>query len=210
MNGTDPSDELVLYGYPLSACTHRVRLFLELLDLPYRFELVDLATGQQKEPAHLAKNPLGQVPVLTHGQRLLRNSHSILVYLALGRSGEDWLPVDPYERARVFQWLFFDETEIFHGVGLARNHVTFGWRTDLEAAQKLARTALRIVEDRLAESDWLEVERPTIADISCYPMLSVLDEAGLSLADYPHVSRWIDRLVQLPGFLPMPSLLRPR
>ena len=69
----------ILYGFPLSGNTHRVRLFLSLLGLDYRERTINLATGEHRRAEFLALNPLGQVPVLTDGDRVLRDSHAIVL-----------------------------------------------------------------------------------------------------------------------------------
>lgn len=78
-----------LYRHPLSGHSHRVELFLSLLGVPFELVEVDLTKGAHKEPAFLALNPLGQVPVLEDGDLVLADSNAILVYLALS-----------YDRAR--------------------------------------------------------------------------------------------------------------
>jgi glutathione S-transferase len=71
-----------LYGTPLSGHTHRVRLFLSLLKLPYEFVQIDMKAGQNRSPEHLARSPFGEVPVLEDGDVVLPDSTAILVYLA--------------------------------------------------------------------------------------------------------------------------------
>jgi len=196
----------ILYGFPLSGNTHRVRLFLSLLGLDYRERTINLATGEHRRAEFLALNPLGQVPVLTDGDRVLRDSHAIVYYLARAydRDGA-WLPVEPAAAAQVLQWLFMDANELHNGIGYARNHLTFGVSCDLAAAQARGRAALAVLENRLAGHDWLELDRPTLADVACYPLVSLAHQGGFTLASYPAVSAWLTRVEQLPGFVPMPA-----
>src|SRR5262245_23259369 len=95
-----------LYAHPLSGHSHRVTLFLSLLNLPFEGINLDLAARAQKAPAFLAKNPFGQVPVLEDGEVTLFDSNAILVYLASRYDNSNrWLPRDPLGAARVQQWL---------------------------------------------------------------------------------------------------------
>ncbi|MES2937881.1 MAG: glutathione S-transferase family protein [Pseudomonadota bacterium] len=200
---------IVLYGFPLSANTHRVRLLLSMLGIPYEERTVNLVTGEHRQPEFLALNPVAQVPVLVDGGRTLFDSQAILVYLAESRAATQWWPSDPYERARVAQWLFLNANEINNGIGYARNHLAFRVPGDPTIALARARAVLKVLDQRLSEHDWLELGRPTLADIACSTLVSVADEAGLDPATWPAVQRWHARLAALPGFVAMPRL-RPR
>src|SRR6267154_4097706 len=82
---TDPTpsaERLVLHGSFTSSSTYKPMLFLALADLPFSFRTVNLKNGVQKEPAHLAINRYGQVPVLRHCGLTLVMSNVILDYLA--------------------------------------------------------------------------------------------------------------------------------
>ena len=143
---------MTLYGFPLSANTHRVRLLLSMLDLQWSECVVNLVSGEHRRPEFLALNPLGQVPVLQDGDAILRDSHAILYYLARKYDPEHaWLAQDAWAASRVMQWLFMDANDLHNGLGYARNHVTFGIRCDLELAQSRALAALQVLERSLAE-----------------------------------------------------------
>ncbi|WP_163998476.1 glutathione S-transferase family protein [Pyxidicoccus caerfyrddinensis] len=195
----------ILYGFPLSGNTHRVRLFLSLLGLDYREQTVNLVVGEHRRPDFLALNPLGQVPVLADGELVLRDSHAIVYYLARAYDRDEaWLPREPAAAARVMQWLFMDANELHNGIGYARNHLAFGVACDLAAAQSRARSALQVMERRLTDESWLELGRPTLADVACHPLVSLSHQGGIALADYPGVTAWLTRVEQLPGFVKMP------
>lgn len=196
---------IILHGFSLSANTYRVRLLFSLLEVPYAFRKIDLISGEHKKLAFLALNPLGQVPVLELDGQVLRDSHAILFELA-ERYGPDMLPEQA--RAQILSWLLFDATELHHGVGLLRNHVTFRFPlADLAGATHRARSALGVLETRLRAQAWLELDRVTIADIACYPFVSVLAEAGLSASDWPSLKAWATRIEALPQFVPMPRMV---
>ncbi|MCE9670555.1 glutathione S-transferase family protein [Myxococcus stipitatus] len=196
----------ILYGFPLSGNTHRVRLFLSLLGLEYREQEVSLVTGEHRRPDFLALNPLGQVPVLVEGELVLRDSHAIVYYLARTHDRDaEWLPREPAEASRVLQWLFMDANELHNGIGYARNHVAFGVACDLAAAQARARSALQVLEGRLVGERWLELGRPTLADVACYPLVSLSHQGGVPLGDYPSVAAWVKRVEALAGFVKMPK-----
>lgn len=92
--------ETVLFDYWRSSASYRVRVALNLADIPYRSVPVDLTKGEQKSPEHLARNPQGFVPVLDIDGLRLTQSLAILEYLDTTR-GLGLLPDDPATRAQV-------------------------------------------------------------------------------------------------------------
>src|SRR5580698_9725247 len=94
-----------LYSFHLSGHSHRARLFLALLGLPYETIEVDFGAKEQKSSAYLRINALGQVPVLVDGAHVIADSNAILVYLAKKYALGSWLPETPYEAAQVQRWL---------------------------------------------------------------------------------------------------------
>lgn len=196
--------ERILYGFSISTNTHRVRLLLKMLDLSFEERTINLITGEHRKPEFLALNPVGQVPVLEEDGKLLFDSHAILLYLAEKYGRAQWWPEDPFERALVTQWLFFDSNEINNGIGYARNHLAFGLPGDAAAAVSRAKAALGTLQRVLDGRTWLVLERPTLADIACAPLVTVASEASLTLEPHPAVSQWLERVARLPGYVPMP------
>jgi glutathione S-transferase len=203
---TENKMDRVLYGYPLSANTHKIRILLSLLELPFEERLVDLARGDQRKPDFLALNPAGQVPVLIDADIKISDSHAILVYLARKYGGQSWYSEDPQEQALIMQWLFFDANEIHNGVGYARNHFAFGAPGDGPALIKRARAAMSVVEQRLKDRDWLELGRPTLADLCCAQLLSVAEDTGIELSAFPHINRWLQKMGGIKGYMQMQTL----
>jgi glutathione S-transferase len=194
----------ILHGTRLSGHTHRVRLFLHLLDLPYEF--ADSPADVRRTPAFRALNPLGQIPVLQEGDVVLADSNAILVYLAKRHAaGRGWLPEDPVGAARVQRWLSQAAGEIAFGPAAARVNARF-YDTGVPPAlsQALAARVLGLMDGELAMRDWLAGEVPTIADVACYSYVAHAPEGGIALDAYPRVQAWIARMQALPGFVPMP------
>jgi len=192
-----------LHGTRLSGHTHRVQLFLHLLDLPYAY--ADSPAAVRATPAFLALNPLGQIPVLQEGDVALADSNAILVYLAKRHAaGSGWLPEDPVGAARVQRWLSLAAGEIAYGPAAARVNARF-YDTGVPPAlaQALAARALGLMEGELAARDWLAGEAPTIADVACYAYVAHAPEGGIALDAYPRVQAWVARVQALPGFVPM-------
>lgn len=91
----------VLYDYWRSSAAYRVRIALALKGIGYDRVPVDLAAGDQRGPAHLARNPQGAVPVLEIDGLRLTQSLAILDYLDETRPTPPLLPPDAAGRARV-------------------------------------------------------------------------------------------------------------
>lgn len=195
-----------LYDLELSGNCYKVRLFLSLLHLEYEPISIDLIGGENRSPQFLDLNPLGEIPVLEDGSLVLRDSQAILVYLAKRYGGEAWLPTDPAGEAQVIQWLSTAANEIAQGPNAARLHQRFGAEIDLQAAQQRAHKSIGFFEEHLSNNSWLALNRPTIADVACFPYIGLAPEGGVSLAEYNAVNQWIDRIKALPGYLTMPGL----
>ncbi len=195
-----------LYDRDISGNAYKARLLLALLNLPYERITVDLPGGENRKPEFLRLNPRGQIPVLEDGGRVFWDSTAILVYLARRYGGENWLPSDPAQMAEVMQWLALAQNEILYGLARARAINLFKRPWNLEEAQAAGRRALDVLQERLNGHDWLALERPTIADVACYPYAALAPEGGVSLDAYPAVRGWISRVRNLPGYVGMPGL----
>ena len=195
----------ILHGTRLSGHTHRVMLFLHLLDLPYT--LADSPAAVRQSPAFRRLNPLGQIPVLEDDGQALADSNAILVYLARRYApGSDWLPEDPVGAARVQRWLSLAAGEIAYGPAAARVNARF-FDTGVPAAlaQRLGARVLGLMEEEVRAQPWLAGAAPTIADLACYAYVAHAPEGGIALDAYPQVRAWIARVQALPGFVPMPA-----
>ncbi len=195
-----------LYAHPLSGNSHKVRLLLAFLELPYEEITVDLSTGEQHSARFRELNPLGQVPTLVDGPVVLHDSQAILVYLARKYGGEVWMPGQPAQAGAIVQWLSLAANELHHGPHLARLHYLLGVDLNIVAAQEQTRAVLRVLEARLSTRSWLELERPTIADLACFPYVGLAPQGKVSLAPYPGVRAWIDRIKSLANYPAMPGL----
>lgn len=196
-----------LYDNPISGNCYKVRLMLSLLGREYQRHYVDSLNGDTKKPAFLAVSRRGQIPVLEDEGEIIHDSMAILVYLAK-RYGPQWLPDEPLEMSRVMEWLAVAADELQHGAAQARRIRQLGLQGDLTRAQMHAEYGLGLIDKRLERHRWLAGERPTIADIACYPYVALLPEGGVPLDPYPPVRAWMERIEQLPGYVAMPGLER--
>ena len=195
-----------LYDLDLSGNCYKVRLFLALINQDYTLQPVAFLSGEHKTRDFIARNPFGEIPVLVDGDIVLRNSQAILVYLARKHGCSEWYPTDARDEAAVVQWLMVAENEIARGPNDARLHDKFGTAINVEEARDKSARILDILERHLATRDWLELARPTIADIACFPYVALSHEGAVSLEPYAAVRAWVDRVKKLPNFIPMPAI----
>jgi glutathione S-transferase len=196
-----------LYGHDLSGNCYKARLLLELLKIDYEWVKVDLLSGAHKSPAYLALNPFGQVPTLVDGDTTLADAQAILVYLARQYGDEQWLPATALPLAQVIRWLSIAAGEIRQGPEHARLYHLFKVKDiNIERAQHRATYILTQLNQHLSTRTWLEFERPTIADIAVYPYVALAGDGKIELDPYPYVLAWIERVKQLPGYIPMAGL----
>jgi glutathione S-transferase len=104
------------------------------------------------------------------------------------------------------QWLFTAANDIRQGPEFARQYHKFNIQLDGELATKRTYAILKLINDHLAQRQWLELDRPTIADVACFPYIGLAPEGKVSLDAYPNVVAWIERIKQLPGYVGMPGL----
>jgi glutathione S-transferase len=195
---------LTLHDYLPSQNAWKVRQLLAHLRIPYRTRPVEIFRGEGRRPEFLALNPTGAVPVLElEDGRTLAESNAILEYLA---TGTRYLPADPWERAQVARWMYFEEDYVQNGLASLR-HWTMTGKLARRSAEAIAGKraasvkALRILDAWLGAREFLAGTGYTIADISVYAYVGRADEAGLPLAEYPAVDAWARRVRAQDGFL---------
>ena len=195
-----------LYHFPLSGHAHRAALFLSLANVPCDLIEVDLAAGAQKHPDFLALNAFGEVPVLEDDGTVIADSLAILVYIARRVGPSHWLPTDPATEAEVQRWLSVAAGKIAYGACAARLITVFGAAFDAEEVINRAHATLAVIEQTLAVRRWIAgTDLPTIADVALYSYIRGAPEGNVDLSGYPHVLAWLERIEQLPGFLPFPQ-----
>lgn len=199
------TNPIKLYALPLSGNSYKVRLFLSLLNLPFEEITLDWQTGDVRSDWFVELNPRREVPVLTHGDLTIWDSQAILAYLAR-KFAPEWFPVEPALLAPTMQWLAVSEQEIFHGLAFLRAKEIYGIEIDTENVQRISRAALDLVETRLAGREWLVSDRPTVADVACFPYVALSKQGSIQLSEYPSIEHWIGRVKALPGFISLTGL----
>ena len=184
-----------LYHFP-SPNPQKVTFALKELGLDCELVPVDLAKGEQREPAFRAVNPFGRVPVLVDGDLTLTESQAILAYLG-EKTGRLW-PASPAERADALKWLFFLAQHIMPPAGeiaLRIRAKVVGIPVDeavVARGEQALPASLAIVEGQLAKNKWLLGAEFSLVDCGYCPVLNVIEKAGFSLAGFPKTSAYLD------------------
>ena len=194
---------LRLYDYYDSGNGYKVRLLLAQLGIPYEYVETDILKGETRTPEFLKLNPNGRVPlVVLEDGTPLAESNAILFYFA---EGTPYLPADKLGRARVLQWLFFEQYSHEPYVAVARfllRHTAPDdpRRSVLEQRQKGGYAALGVMERHLAENPFFVGDRYSIADIALYAYTHVADQGGFELSSFPCLRAWLARVEGQAGY----------
>ncbi|HWM13907.1 MAG TPA: glutathione S-transferase family protein [Gaiellaceae bacterium] len=191
---------MLLYDNPASGNCYKVRLVLAGLGLDYERRELDVVDRSNRKDVLGDLNPGLRVPTLVLDDgRPLGESAAILWYLG---EGTELVPAEPYERAQVLQWMFFEQYSHEPYVAVARFWLTKGIEVDSETLaerQRVGYLALDALEGHLAGRSYLVGERFSIADIALYAYTHVAHEGGFELAPYPAIRAWLGRVAAQPG-----------
>jgi glutathione S-transferase len=151
-------------------------------------------------------NPALRVPTLVLDDgRPLAESGAILWYLG---EGTRFVPEDPYRRAQMLQWMFFEQYDHEPAIAVVRFWVAYSGRPDAFADRLAERTkaghrALAAMERHLDGRDFFVGDQPSLADIALYAYTHVAHEGGFELDAYPAVQEWVARVAELSGHVPI-------
>jgi glutathione S-transferase len=197
---------LRLYDSSPSGNCYKVRLLLTLLGIPFERIDVDVVDRSNRLDLLGGKNPALRVPTLQLDDgTYLAESNAILWYFA---EGTPYLPNDRLERARVLQWMFFEQYDVEPNLAVARFWISILGKRDeyagaLEEKWRAGYRSLDGMERHLDGRPFLVGDRFSIADIALYAYVHVADEGGFDLGRYPSVRTWLARVADQPGHLPM-------
>lgn len=189
-----------IFGDSISGNCLKVKWTADLLNLPYEWVETSVLSGVTRTPAFLAMNPAGQVPlVLLDDGRPLAQSNAIILHLA---RGSDLIPADAYERARMFEWLFWEQYSHEPYVAVARFQVVYRGKAVSEVEPRIRERglqALQRLEDALAGQAFLAGDQASLADVALVAYTRVAGEGGFDLAPLPRVRGWIGRVEDAVG-----------
>lgn len=186
---------LRIFGDGKSGNCLKVKWTAERLRLPYEWIEVDILKGESRTEGFLAMNPAGQVPaVILEDGRALAQSNAIMLHLA---EGSVLIPADPYLKAKMYEWLFWEQYSHEPYVAVARFQVAYMGKPVASLDGKIVErghAALARLENGLSGSGFLVGDRLTLADIALVAYTRVAHEGGFDLSRYPAVKAWVGRV----------------
>lgn len=205
---------LTVFGDVRSGNCLKVKWLLDRLGLDYRWIETDVMSGATRSAEFLALNPAGQVPAVRFDDgRVLAQSNAILGYLG---EGSPFVPADPWARARMYEWLFWEQYSHEPYIAVARFQRAFLGRAADEIEPRLMErgdAALNRLEAALTGSDWLAGDGPTLADLALVAYTRMAGDGGFDLASRLLLRAWIARVeavFDLPPYRPDAGISVPR
>jgi glutathione S-transferase len=195
---------LRVYGDSISGNCLKVKWAADFLGLPYEWVETDVLKAETRTPEFLALNPDGQVPlVILDDGRPLAQSNAIILHLA---EGSALVPQDAYDRARMLEWMFWEQYSHEPYVAVARFQVRYLGKPASELDARLVErghAALAIMEKALAKTSFLVGQSLSLADIALVAYTRMGSEGGFDLALYPLIEAWIRRVESELGLAPL-------
>jgi glutathione S-transferase len=192
------------FDYLPSQNAFKVRTLLHQLDIPHRTTYVSIFEGEGQKPEYRAINPTGAVPAIRlEDGRPLAESNAILFFLA---EGSRYLPADAFGRAKVNQWLSFEQDYVQNTIGSVRYWTMTGKlgnrpKEFVEGRRATGAKALAILDRELATRPFICGAQYTIADLSLYAYASRAEDAEIMLQPYACFRDWVARVEEQAGFV---------
>jgi glutathione S-transferase len=198
---------MLLYNSQVSGNCYKVRLLLAHLGIEYERQELSVADRSNRSDVLGGLNPALRVPtrVLDDG-RSLGESGAIIWFFG---EGTRFVPDDPFERAQVLQWMFFEQYDHEPAIAVVRFWIAYSGRPREDFADRLDERvaagyrALDALERHLDGRTWLVGDGMTLADIALYAYTHVADEGGFELNRYPAIGAWLERVAREPGHVPI-------
>ncbi|MGI9205786.1 MAG: glutathione S-transferase family protein [Woeseiaceae bacterium] len=194
------------YGDGRSGNCYKLQLLCSEMKIAYDWIEVDILAGDTRTPEFLTKNPNGRIPLLELPDgRHLAESNAILCFLA---DGSEFFGSDAWERAKVLQWMFFEQYSHEPYIATSRFIIKYlgnppDKQADLQQKKAGGESALAVMDQQLLTSDYVAGGRFTIADIALFAYTHVAGEGGFDVSPYTGVVDWIDRICRRSGYTPM-------
>ena len=197
---------LRLHDYLPSGNGYKARLLLTQLGIPFQRIEYDILQGETRTPAFLKMNRNGRIPVLEmEDGTFLAESNAIIHHLA---EGTPFLPSEPFPRAQVMQWMFFEQYSHEPNIATVRHWLIHLEMNDVQRAvlpqkQEAGHAAFQVMEEHLRERAFFVGERYSIADIALYAYTHVAHEGDFDLGSYHAVGAWLERVRGQPSYIPI-------
>jgi glutathione S-transferase len=197
---------LLLYNSQVSGNCYKVRLLLAHLGIPYERQELSVVDRSNRDEVLGGLNPAQRIPTLVLDDGLaLAESGAILWFFG---EGTRFVPEDAFERARVLQWMFFEQYDHEPAIAVTRFWLSYSGRPEAFADRLEERTAaghraLAAMEGHLGDHEYFVGDGMTLADIALYAYTHVAPEGGFDLDGCPAIRAWLGRIAAEPGHVPI-------
>ena len=186
---------MTVFGDSISGNCMKVKFVADQLGLAYDWVEVSVLSGETRTPEFLEMNPAGQVPVVRFADKgPLAQSTAIMLYLA---RSSDLIPHDPFERALMYQWLFWEQYSHEPAVAVLRFQKFYLQKNDSEIDPALpakCTKVLTLMNGHLAGRDYFVGKKLSLADIALVAYTRFSHQADIDLTGYPRVLAWVRRI----------------
>jgi glutathione S-transferase len=194
---------LKIYGVARSRAA-RVLWMAKEFGLDYEHVKVDFTAGETRQPAHLALNPNGHVPVIDDDGLILWESMAINLYLAKKYDTGGLYPSRLADEARAWQWSFWGTTEVERPVLTAMmNRAVYPQdkrdAVAADAAEKTLAAPLGVLDGVLGRTPYLLGEHFTVADLNVASILAWARPAQIDMSAFPKVAEWLRICAERPA-----------
>ena len=193
---------MLLYDSPISGNCYKVRLLFAKLGIGYERRELSVFDRSDRPQVLGELNPGLRVPTLVLDDgRALAESGAILFHFA---EGTEYLPTDAFQRARVLQWMFFEQYDLEPNIAVLRFWAEAGTShpdPEVEVKRQGGERVLRALQRHLDGRQFLVGDAYSIADIALYAYTHVAPEGGFTLQPYPAIETWLTRVADHPGHI---------
>ena len=186
---------LTFFGDSISGNCLKVKFVADYLGLPYDWVEVSVLAKETRTPEFLAMNPAGQVPVVRFADSgMLAQSNAIILHLA---QNTDLIPADPFDRALMYQWMFWEQYSHEPAVAVLRFQKHYLKKSDSEIDPNLPKrcaSVLTLMNNHLNQRHYFVGEKLSLADVALVAYTRMAPEGGFDLAVLPRVQAWIGRV----------------
>lgn len=185
---------LQIYGDRISGNCLKVLYTAQYVGREFVWRDVDVLKRESRTDEFLRRSPAGQVPiVVTADGRVLAQSNAIIGWLA---EGSALMPADPFERAKMYEWLFWEQYSHEPLIAVRRFQKLYLKKTDDQIDPDLlpkGNAALGLMDRHLSDRAFFVGGALTLADIALLAYTRLAHEGGFDLNDFPNVRAWVAR-----------------
>ncbi|MBD2303078.1 glutathione binding-like protein [Nostoc sp. FACHB-190] len=185
---------------------HKITIFLEEAEIPYKIVPINIGAGDQFQPDFLKISPNNRIPAIIDHEPAdggapvsIFESGAILLYLA-EKTGK-LIPADFRKRVEVLQWLFWQMAGLGPMAGQNHHFSSYAPEKIEYAINRYVNETGRlyaVLNKQLADKEFIAGEY-SIADIAAYPWIVPYERQSQKLEDFPNIKRWFETIKARPA-----------